>query len=222
MKIKFNVKLNYLIATLLLSVVGCSGNPFASQARIFNEQLNSALLHSKNCEERNASNPDVVITYEQIIVKGLNPSNRSALLASDKKLNEQQKIAFENYLKLDGICFEGVVEKIKNSPYENLIQSSEALLAVNDSNLLNGKITIGEANARKIEVTQKLISDMTLVKQQLQTQYIQEQNSYSAASQRAINDMNTATKIRQSQTTQQLLQQSQTRIPSPCIGFNCR
>jgi hypothetical protein len=44
----------------------------------------------------------------------------------------------------------------------------------------------------------------------------------SVAAQNAINSMNTATQIRQSQTTQQLLQQNQYRVPAPCLGFNCR
>jgi hypothetical protein len=202
----------YSIISLLLLLcsflmIGCSSNPFASQARIYNDQFRSALLHSKQCEEDNASNPDVVLTYEQIMVKGMNPPNRSALLASDKKLNDQQKLAYQSFLKLDDICFESAMEKVKNNPYGNLLRSAEAMSAVNDSNLLNGKISIGEANAKKLEITQKLITDLTLLKQQLNNQDLQEQVAGSVAAQNAINNMNTATQIRQNQMTQQLLQQ---------------
>lgn len=196
-----------LFATSLLLLAGCTGNPFATQARIYNDQFRSALLHSKQCEEGNADNPDVVLTYEQIMVKGMNPPNRSALLASDKKLNDQQKLAYQNFLKLDDICFEGAMEKIKNNPYANLLRSAEAMSAINDSNLLNSRITIGEANAKKLEITQKLITDLTLLKQQLNNQDLQEQVAGSVAAQNAINNMNTSNQIRQNQMTQQLLQQ---------------
>jgi len=219
---KTNSKLILLLLGSALVLASCSGNPFASQARIFNDQFRSALVQSKQCDEVNANNPDVLLTYEQIMVKGMNASNRSELLASDKKLNEQQKIAYQNYLKIDDVCFKGAMEKLKNNPYANLLASAETLSAINDSNLLTGKITIGEANAKKLEITQKLITDITLLRQQLNNQDLQEQLSGSIAAQESINNMNTANQIRQNQMTQQILQQNQYKVPAPCMGLYCR
>lgn len=219
---KLNLKTILLILTSILLLVGCSGNPFATQARIYNDQFRSALLHSKQCEEGNANNADVVLTYEQIMIKSMNAPNRSTLLASDQKLNEQQKLAYQNFLKLDEICFESGMKMIQNNPYSNLLRSAEAVSAINDSNLLNGRVTIGEANAKKLEITQKLITDLTLLKQQLNNQDLQEQLSGSIAAQESINNMNTANQIRQNQMTQQILQQYQYKVPAPCIGLYCR
>ena len=222
MQIYINSKLVLLYLFISFSLVGCNGNPFATQARVFNDQFRNALILSKQCDEANANNPDVVLTYEQIMVKGMNSPNRSELLASDKKLSEQQKVAYQNYLKLDDVCFKVAMDKLKNNPYANLLRSAEALSAINDSNLLNGKISIGEANAKKIEITQKLVTDITLLRQQLNNQDLQEQLSGNIAAQDAINQMNTATQIRQNQMTQQILQQNQYRVPPPCMGLYCR
>lgn len=204
---KVIMKFILLASTTLLLLAGCSNHPFATQARIFNDQFKSALVYSKQCDEANANNPDVLFTYEQIMVSGMNAPNRSVLLASDSKLNEQQKVAYQSFLKMDDICFKGAMDKLKNNPYANLLSSAEALSAINDSNLLTGKITIGEANAKKLEILQKLLTDITLLRQQLNNQDLQEQLSGSIAARGAINQMNTATQIRQNQMTQQLMQQ---------------
>lgn len=216
------------IGTALLTA--CSTQPFVSQAQIkqqaINDQLKDALAYGKECSESNADNPDVVLSYEQITVKGLNPPNRSELLASNKKLTAKQKQAYKNYLKLDSTCFSGVIAKLDGSPFLTLFQSTEALEAVNDANLLSGKITIGDANARKIEIIQKAKGDLSALQLQLNTQFQQNHNaeivvqsnknaaaaaiasSGNNAAQNAINNMNTRTQIIQNNTTQQILQQS--------------
>jgi len=231
-----NFKQFFLLALTML-LIGCSTQPFVSQAQIkhqsTNNQLKSALDYLKECSDANASNPDVILTYEQIIVKGLNPANRSVLLTTNKKLNAEQKNAFQSYQKIDEVCFAGVMAKLEGSPYATLFQGADALSAVNDANLLNGNITISDANAKKIEIIQKFLIDLTSLQQQLTTQFQQAHNTEvvvrsnnqavsSVAAQNAINNLNTATQIRQSQTTQQLLQQNQYRVPTPCLGFNCR
>lgn len=231
-----NLKRLFLYALALL-LIGCSTQPFVSQAQIkqqtVNKQLKGAMDYIKECEDANANNPDVILTYEQITVKGLNPANRSVLLTTNKKLNVEQKNAFQNYLKMDEVCFAGVMAKLEGSPYLTLFQGADALSAVNDANLLNGNITIADANAKKIEIVQKFLSDLTTLQQQLATQFQQAHNTEvvvrsnnqavsSVAAQNEINNMNTATQIRQSQTTQQLLQQNQYKVPAPCLGFNCR
>ena len=210
----------------LLLLTACSSSQLISQPKIYNEQLKKALAFSKSCDESNDSNPDVALTYSQIIVKGLNPANRSELLATNKTLSDLQKTAYQNYLQLDNACVQGAIALVKDSPFENLMLSADAMSAVNDSNLLSGKITISEANAKKLEIAQKFLADVTLLKQQFDNQIVLRQTSgqtsgYSA-SQDAINRMNTATQIRQNQMTQQLLQQNQYKAPTPCIGFNCR
>lgn len=236
MKHVTNLKRLFLLA-LSLVLLGCTTQPFISQAQIkqqsVNNQLKSAIDYIKECGETNASNPDVILTYEQITVKGLNPTNRSVLLTTNTKLNAEQKAAFQSYLKMDEACFTGVMAKLEGSPYATLFQGADALSAVNDASLLNGNITISDANAKKIEIIQKFLSDLTTLQQQLTAQFQQAHNTEvvvrsnnqavsSVAAQNAINSMNTATQIRQSQTTQQLLQQNQYRIPAPCLGFNCR
>ena len=150
MRNHFKPKCAVALITLSAILGGCSSNPFTSQARVFNEQLNNAVAYSKKCTESNANNPDVIQTYEQIMVKGLNPPNRSELLASDKKLYDQQRVAFQNYLKLDGVCNDGTMAALQGSPYANLLQSSEAISAVNDSNLLNGKSPSAKRTQRKL------------------------------------------------------------------------
>ena len=71
------------------------------------------------------------------------------------------------------------------------------------------------------------------LQQQLNTQFLQahitevtvesnKQVANAVVTQGIINNMNTATQIRQSQTTQQLLQQNQYKPPPTCLGFNCR
>lgn len=231
-----NLKRIFLLA-LTLVLLGCTTQPFISKAQIkqqsVNNQLKSAIDYIKECEDENASNPDVIITYEQITVKGINPANRSELLTTNKKLNAEQKTAFQSYLQMNKACFTGVMARLEGSPYATLFQGADALSAVNDSSLLNGTITIADANAKKIEIVQKFISDLTTLQQQLTAQFQQAHNTEvvvrsnnqavsSVAAQNAINSMNTATQIRQSQTTQQLLQQNQYRVPAPCLGFNCR
>jgi polyribonucleotide nucleotidyltransferase len=134
---------------------------------------------------------------------------------------------------MDEACFIGVMARLEGSPYATLFQGADALSAVNDASLLNGNITIADANAKKIEIVQKFLNDLTTLQQQLTAQFQQAHNTEvvvrsnnqavsSVAAQNAINSMNTATQIRQSQTTQQLLQQNQYRVPAPCLGFNCR
>jgi hypothetical protein len=231
-----NLKRLFLLA-LTLVLLGCTTQPFISQAQIkqqsVNNQLKGAIDYIKECEDANASNPDVINTYEQITVKGLNPANRSVLLTTNKKLNAEQKAAFQSYLKMDEACFNGVMVRLEGSPYATLFQGADALSAVNDASLLNGTITIADANAKKIEIVQRFLSDLTTLQQQLTAEFQQAHNTEvvirsnnqavsSVAAQNAINSMNTATQIRQSQTTQQLLQQNQYRVPAPCLGFNCR
>ena len=227
----------FSLLLVVLALAGCASKPFVSQAQVkqqaVNNQFKSAISYIKECEEANANHPDVILTYEQVTVKGLNPPNRSALLTTNKKLNAEQRIAFQNYIKMDDVCFAGVMAKLEGSPYVTLFQGTEALSAVNDANLLNGNITIAEANARKIEIVQKFLSDLNALQQQLSAQFQQAHNTEAiirsnrqvaddVAAQNAINSMNTATQIRQSQTTQQLLQQNQYRVPTPCIGLYCR
>lgn len=231
--------LKRLLALLIVAIAlaGCASKPFVSQAQIkhqaINNQFKGAIAFIKECEEANASDPDVVLSHEQITVKGLNPPNRSVLLTTTKKLNAEQRAAFHHYTKMDDACFAGVMAKLEGSPYATLFQGAEALSAVNDANLLNGDITIAEANAKKIEIIQKFLSDLTALQQQLTAQFQQAHNTEvivrsnkqvadDVAAQNAINSMNTATQIRQNQTTQQLLQQNQYRAPAPCIGLYCR
>lgn len=217
----------FVMSGSVLIAVGCTTEPFVSQAQVkqkaINEQLRDAITYGKECGDRNAENPDVVLSYEQITVKGLNPPNRSELLASNKKLTAKQKVAYQHYLKLDNECFAGVMAKLDGSPFATLFQSAEALEAVNDANLLSGKITIGDANAKKIEIIQKAKSDINALQVQLASQFQQAHNAevvvqsnkqaaaqsagYNAA-QNSINSMNTRTQIIQNQTTQQILQQS--------------
>lgn len=218
-------------------LVACSTKPFVTQAQIKHQavfgQLNSAIAYAKECDSNIASNPDVVFSYEQITLKGMNPPNRAELLGVDKKLSSKQKVAYQNYLKLDNECTAGVIAKLDGSPFLTLFQGADALVAINDSNLLNEKVTIGEGNAKKLEIMQKFYSDLSALQQQLNSQFLQAHNTEitvesnkqavsGVAAQNAINQMNTATQIRQSQTTQQLLQQNQYRPSPACIGFNCR
>lgn len=218
------------IAVGIAALAGCATQPFVSKAQIkqqaINNQLKDAIAYGKECSDSNADNPDVVLSYEQITVKGLNPPNRSELLASNKKLTAKQKQAYKNYLKLDNTCFAGVIAKLDGSPFLTLFQNAEALEAVNDANLLSGKITIGESNAKKIEIVQKAKSDLSALQLQLNTQFQQDHNAEAVvqsnknaaaaaiassgnnAAQSAINNMNTRTQIIQNNTTQQILQQS--------------
>lgn len=223
--------LKFLAITLTpLLIVSCATQSFVSQAQIkqqaINKQLSDAIAYGKECSDSNAGDPDVVLSYEQITVKGLNPQNRSELLASNKKLTAKQKQAYKNYLKLDSACFAGVIAKLDGSPFSTLFQSAEALEAVNDANLLSGKVTIGEANAKKIEIIQKAKADLSALQLQLNSQFQQDHNAEAVvqsnknaaaaaiassgnnAVQTAINNMNTRTQIIQNQTTQQLLQQN--------------
>lgn len=237
MRDNLSIKHLFLLATFLLFLTGCATKPFVSQAQIkyqaVSNQVTSALAYANECEASNANNPDVVLSYEQITLKGMNPTNRTELLASDKKLNAKQKAAYQNYLKIDSDCFAGVMTRLDGSPFASLFQGTDALAAINDSNLVNGKVTIGEANAKKLEIMQKFYSELSALQQQIKSQFLQAHNTEvtvesnkqvasGVAAQNAINQMNTATQIRQSQTTQQLLQQNQYRPTPACIGFNCR
>lgn len=234
MKFGMSFMMYLLISGSFLIVTGCTTKPFVSQAQVkqkaINDQLNGAIAYGKDCNEKNTDNPDVVLSYEQITVKGLNPSNRSELLASNKRLSAKQKAAYKNYLSLDNECFSGFMEKLQGSPFATLFQNAEAVQAINDSNLLNGKITIGEANAKKIDILQKLKGDVAALQLELTSQFQQAHNTeavlesnrrtasavaaqgsgYNAA-QNSINNMNTRTQIIQNQTTQQLLQQNRYR-----------
>lgn len=221
------MKPHILISLGLALLAGCSTKPFVSQAQIkqqaINNQLSDAIAYGKECSGKNNENPDVVLSYDQITVKGLNPSNRSELLASNKKLNSKQREAYKNYLKLEKECFSGFMAKLEGSPFASLFENAEALEAINDSNLLNGRITIGEANAKKIEIIQKAKGDLSTLQLQLNTQFQQSHNAEivvqsnknaaaaaagNNAAQSAINNMNTRTQIIQNNTTQQILQQS--------------
>jgi hypothetical protein len=155
MKHVTNLKRLFLLA-LTLVLLGCTTQPFISKAQIkqqsVNNQLKGAIDYIKECEDANASNHDVIITYEQITVKGLNPANRSELLTTNKKLNAEQKAAFQSYLQMNEACFTGVMARLEGSPYATLFQGADALSAVNDASLLNGNITIADANAKKLKL----------------------------------------------------------------------
>lgn len=226
-----------LLAILTFIITGCAGTQYFSKAQIqlhaLNEQFNGAIAYAKECEAAYAKNPDVVLSYEQVTLNGLNPSNRSELLASNKKLNAKQKKAYQLFLKLESDCFVGAMAKLKGSPYASLFESTDALIAINDANLLTEKVTIGEASSRKLEILSKFHSDLSTLQHQVSTQYMQAHNAEvtelagkrvesAIAWQGVINNMNTATLIRQNQMNQQLLQQNQYKIPPSCLGFNCR
>ena len=156
----------------LISLTACVTKPDAPQIQVgqqsLSDQLNIAVAYSTECLDKYNNHPDFLLTYQEIYLQGTNPPNKIELLTSNKRLNSKQKKAFQNYIKLTGACTEGVMSRIQGSPLFSLFQRTDALLDVNESSLLADKITIGEANARKLDITQKFYSDISSLQRQYQ------------------------------------------------------
>jgi hypothetical protein len=227
---------NRLLLTILLGffIASCTTKPYISKAQAEQQALNAkfsgAIAYWNECGEKNADNPDVVLSYEQITLKGLNPENRSELLASNKKLNAKQKSAYQNFVKLGDECFAGIMTRLQGTPYTSLLQGTEAVFAVNDSNLINQKITIGEGNAKKLELWNKFLTDLSTLQQQLAIQFGQAHNAEvtikagneaveATIYQGAITRMNINTQIQQNQMSQQLLNQYRAPQYNPSLNM---
>ncbi|QWD06936.1 hypothetical protein G6719_06685 [Polynucleobacter paneuropaeus] len=163
-------KLKYLLVTGLLVLGACATQTNISQPRVIeksiSDQISSAVAYSDECLSKYDNNPDFLLTYQEIYLKGENPPNKNLLLSSNKKLNAKQKKAFQNYTKLTDECTQGLMSRVKGAPFFNLFESTDALLGVNESNLLDEKITIGEANNKKLEISRSFSNSLsTLLKQ---------------------------------------------------------
>lgn len=240
------MKLKYLLLVALLALTACAKKPYVSQAqqeeKAIIDQYVGGLTYAKECLDKEDGNPDFILVYEQVTLKGGNPQNRTQLLASNKKLNSKQRAAFQNYLKITDACTRGVMSRLQGSPFYNLFQSTDSQLGINDANLLSDKINIGQANVRKLEIIQKFLADNTALQQQISARFSQahgaelaaEENRRAAAAaawasgmQGMANSYNNLSQYYLNQ-NQQLLQQNQYRAPTNTNcqpngvgGFNC-
>lgn len=239
------MKLISVLIIGLLLITGCAKKPFVSQAQIQEkaivDQYTGAFAYAKECLGKYDNNPDFLLSYEQITLKGMNPPNRLELLSSNKKLNAKQKAAYQNYTKLTDECSRGVISRMQGSPFYGLFQALDSSLGINDANLLSEKITIGQANTRKLEIMQKFTADNSALQQKVSAYFAQAHGAEATAdaNQRAAmaaafmggmqsmsNSYNNTAQFYQNQ-NQQLIQQNQYKPattncqPNGVGGFNC-
>jgi hypothetical protein len=219
------------------ALTGCANKPFVSQSQIQERaiinQYNDALAFAKECIDKYKDNPDFVTTYEEISVRGLNASNRTELMSSNKKLSTNQKRAFQNFIKLRDECSQGVLSRLNGSPFYSLFQSKDTSQGITEASLLSDKITIGEANVRKVETIQKMLNDIAVLQQQLSAQFAQSHGAEAAADanrraaaaaawaggmQGMARSYGNTAQYFQNQ-NQQLMQQNQYRAP---VNTNCQ
>lgn len=160
----------YVLVTGLIFLSACATKSNDTQIRIkeqsLSDQLNKAVSYSDQCLSKYDNNPDFLLTYREISLKGENPPNKQALLSSNKKLNATQKKALQNYIKLSAECTQGVLSLVKGSQFFDLFDKTEASLDALNSGLLDEKMTIGEANYKQLEITKKFYGDISVLLKQ--------------------------------------------------------
>jgi hypothetical protein len=164
------IQIKYFLAAGLLVLGACASKNNVTEPPVKGQSLtgllNSAVAYSDQCLSKYDNNPDFLLNYQEISLKGENPPNKQALLTSNKKLNAKQKRALKNYMKLSEECTQGALNLVKGSPLFDLFEKTEASLDTLNLNLLDEKMTIGEANHKQLEITKKFYGDIsTLLKQ---------------------------------------------------------
>jgi len=231
------MKLLCLLLLGTIALVGCANKPFLSQAQVqevaITNQYNDALFFANQCIDKYKDNPDFVTTYEEISVRGLNASNRTELMSSNKKLSSNQKRVFQNFIKLRDECSQGVLSRLNSSPFYSLFQSKDTSQGIIEASLIGDKITIGDFNIKKIEIIQKLSNDVAVLQRNLSIQFGQQHAAEWAAEsnrratsaaiwaggmQGMANSFGNTAQYYQNQ-NQQLMQQNQYRAP---VNTNCQ
>jgi hypothetical protein len=168
------LQIKYLLVVGLLFLSACVTKPNVPQTQIkeqsLSDQLNKAVAYSDQCLSKYDNNPDFLLTYQEISLRGENPPNKQALLSSNKKLNAKQKRALQNYIKLSAECTQGVLSLVKGSQFFDLFAKTEASLDALNSGLLEEKMTIGEANYKQLEITRKFYEDVSALLKQSRAQ----------------------------------------------------
>lgn len=143
-----------LIAAVL---VGCanhnsssSGGKYVSRSdQIWNQNIEKISIsneNAKNCYLSNRNTPEGKIVYGQIIVEGANATNKYDLLSSKAKLNSSQKSALKKYLVDQNSCRQQRLSDLNGYPHADSYQKSFVQADKVFAGLLNGSLTIGQAN----------------------------------------------------------------------------
>jgi hypothetical protein len=162
---------NLIIVLAALLLTACDDNPFVrpqtQQQQIQNVfdsySAKTKALNEKNenCKVEMKKNESVRIVEKEIIFLEKNDTNRYALMTSKQKLNDQHKKLFNEYLIVNQKCRNDTAELLKGMPYENAIAESFSDLDIIYVQLLDDKITIGDANTQKLKILDKQVAEVS-------------------------------------------------------------
>lgn len=143
--------------TAILILVGCARNysqnspittTTAAQDRStqISNQVKSTGQAVRDCTKKQGDSPSGVIVRQSILVEGEDQPNKFDLLSSKAKLNEAQKKALKQYLAANAVCRKISIEGNAGLPYQTILLKALAEKDVIYTQLLTGKLTVGEAN----------------------------------------------------------------------------
>ncbi len=237
------------ITISLLALTGCATTiPKPTQANIQREeiqkQVNQAVQAHQICINQIATSPDYQTTINQVVVETETSENRFDLMNKKIRINQGQKKSLAAFLKDSTKCNQIHLQGLTGSPYLNTYENYYSQLDRIYAELLDGQITIGTANTRKLDLIDirrnqhsQVTAALTDALQKMHTQEMKTREAdsqanrarWAAALQSMSNSFGTTSQYYQNQ-NQQLQQNNQyqyrpptntTCQPNGVGGFNC-
>lgn len=129
-----------------MSLAQANRNQLANTVKNANEAVES-------CTNSLQDDPATKIVYDQIIIRRIDSPNKLQLLSSQAKLNQSQIAALTKAWQLGQNCRQIHIDRL--SDYPTIAKTRKDYYSDMDivyANLLSKKITIGEANLKKVEL----------------------------------------------------------------------
>ena len=159
---------------LLLAVyalVACSSNPSvlnteAKPQSEYIKKISQTQTKLIECAEETKGDRSISIVSKEIMFSKLNSENRAQLLASNLKLNEQQKLALSRAIEIHQHC-RVIANEFPSAQLTAVYQDTYRQLDFIYQQLLHNEITIGQANQLKLEQITKAQKDWNIAEQAL-------------------------------------------------------
>lgn len=166
-------KINIALIVFSAVIAGCAQpnyfahqNVYSTQASVEKERQNRLARDSSEageaCTAKAKESPAYQIVEKNIFPDDGNP-NKYSLLASKSKLNEAQKKALKEYLTLVTPCRKIYTDTAKGLPFAAPMEKANSQYDLIYAKLLNGQMTIGEANEQRNQARQVMKSELSAI-----------------------------------------------------------
>lgn len=242
----------HLLSTIsisLLALTGCATSiPKPTQANLQREeiqkQVNLAAQANQICINQISTTNDYQTVINQVIVETETSENRFDLMNKKNRINQSQKKSLSVFLQDTTKCNQIHLQSLAGSPYLNTYENYYSQLDRIYAELLDGQITIGIANTRKLDLIDlrrnqhsQVTTALTDALQRMHTQEMKTREAdsqanrarWAAALQSMSNSFGATSQYYQNQ-NQQIQQNNQyqyrpptntTCQPNGVGGFNC-